>query len=619
MTRLSRHWRGRRLLVGDALLGLFAVAVVVMALPAAQALPPTVTAAYSTSSGSVVVSVGASIPDAVNTADDGKFVQLAPAATITLAFPAGTYAAPDGTGAVDLTVHTFDAAYPASAEVQVFVKSNTNDWVSLGTNVPDTADVGFNLEGVGLVNEVKIVQNGPIDPAYPDLGFDLDAVTAANYVTLTETCNTVTPGVYTPNWAYQSRQFASAVGSGAATPVMTFGALTNGVGYRFEAKGLYSAGPAGGPGTEILADARYSQRVVGQATPGDLVLGYEGFGPTLLDLLLDGGAADWQGAAFNGDHAYTADRVGNGLPAEFDFQVSELYADNNVGGICVSLYKDAVGPMTTGVAVNPSMVKVGSTAAITATVDDTGKGDSWIQAAEWKVNGSPGPFAMTPMTALDSKVEAFTADFASVPAGVHEICVRGQDKAGNWGDWSCVDLKVYDRWAKISGVVVGTSGATSSAASLNVPTDKGEPDYAFDGYAYAGGSNVWGSVAINYKSVTGGPVNCTFTPGQSGLFASYGSGERPRVDLLGWAATCSNGTALTISIQLVPRDTTAWGGITVPSRAQFPRGGVFLNTTPYVSFTGTFDLYSGYTPFDLWVPLDRGNVHTWADASVPRS
>jgi len=126
----------------------------------------------------------------------------------------------------------------ATAEVQVFVKSNTNDWVSLGTNVPDTADVGFSLEGVGLVNEVKIVQNGSIDPAYPDLGFDLDAVTAANYVALTETCNTVTPGVYTPNWAYQSNQFVSAVGSGAATPVVTFGSLTNGVGYRFEAKGL---------------------------------------------------------------------------------------------------------------------------------------------------------------------------------------------------------------------------------------------------------------------------------------------------------------------------------------------------------------------------------------------
>ena len=33
--------------------------------------------------------------------------------------------------------------------------------------------------------------------------------------------------------------------------------------------------------------------------------------------------------------------------------------------------------------------------------------------------------------------------------------IQGQDKAGNWGDWSCVTLKVYDRTVKISGVIAG--------------------------------------------------------------------------------------------------------------------------------------------------------------------
>ena len=111
--------------------------------------------------------------------------------------------------------------------------------------------------------------------------------------------------------------------------------------------------------------------------------------------------------------------------------------------------------------------------------------------------------------------------------------------------------------------------------------------------------------------------------GDHSYTADRGPGERPRVDLLGWTATCSNGATPTISIQLVPRDSTAWyvstpgTGITEPQK--FPRGGVFLNAVPYGSFTDMFDLYSGYEPFDLWVPLDRGNVHTWADASVPRS
>lgn len=601
MKSSKRRPRRRRLLIGTTLLGV--VAAVAMSLTlTAQAVNGGVTASYVTHTGNITPSAG-TIPAAVN-AVGGEFVQMDAGATITLAFTAGTYAAPDGTGSADITVHTYDALFRADAEVQVYVKSNINGWWSLGTIRDDQGDVGLNLEGVGLVNEVMLIQNGYIDPAYPTLGFDLDAVTAEHYVVLTESCDGVTPGTYA-GWLYKEKKFASAVSLG----VQTFGPLVEGVGYRFEAQGLYSAGPASGNGTEILADARYSQRIVGQATPGESVLGYEGFGPTLLDLLLDNAAADWQGAVFNAAHAYTADRVGAGAPAEFDFQVYDIYAANNIGGICVSLYEDDMAPAVTAKSVTPSLAQVGSNVQVAATIDDTGKGESWIAAAEWKVDGG-SPSAMAPVNALDSKTESFTATYSSVVAGLQDVCVRGQDKAGNWGDWSCVELRVYDRWAKISGVVVGSSGATGPADALNVATDKGEPDWAFDGYAYAGGSDVWGSVSINYKSITGGPVTCTFTPGAGGQFNPYGPGPRPRVDLLNWIGSCSNGATPTISIQLVPRDSTSWDGITAP--ASFPRGGVFLNATPYAPpYTGAYDLFSGYAPFDQWVPLDRGNIHTW--------
>lgn len=606
--------RLRRLLIGGTLLGIVAAAALSAALTA-QAVPPgPLAASYTAHTGGISLNNAVTIAEAVNNADDSKFVQMDVGATITLAFPAGHYAVPDGTGTADITVHTYDTLFRADAEVQVYVKSNTNAWVSLGTIRDDavSGNVGLNLEGIGLINEVKLIQNGYIDPAYPTLGFDLDAITAEHYVALTENCTSVIRGTNT-GWAFQNKtEFVSAM---SPLPTVTFGSLTSGVGYRFEAQGLYSAGPAVGPGTEILADARFSKRIVDQVTPADAVFGYEGFGPTLLDLLLDGAAADWQGVMFNADHAYTADRVGTGAPVEFDFNVYDLGGgSNNIGGLCVSLYEDDMAPVVTARNVAPALAQVGSNVQVSATIDDTGKGESWIAGAEWKIGGGAAS-AMAQVNALDSKTESFTATYSNVVAGIQDVCVRGQDKAGNWSGWSCVELRVYDRWAKISGVVVGLSGAAAQTAALNVPTDKGEPDWAFDGYAYAGGSDVWGSVSINYKSITGGPVTCTFTPGVSGAFNAYGPGPRPRVDLLDWVGTCSNGATPTISIQLLPRDSTAYPPLKPQVNAtSFPRGGVFLNAVPYVGpYVGPYDLYSGYEPFDLWVPLDRGNVHTWSN------
>jgi hypothetical protein len=534
--------------------------------------------------------VGASIADAVNTPDDGKFIQMAPASTITLAFPAGTYAAPDGTVAADLTVHTYDALYRADATVKVYVKSNTNDWVALGSIRDDQGDVGLNLEGVGLVNEVRLVQVGSIDPAFPDLGFDLDAVTSDHTVALTEICASVTPGIYS-GWAFQSTDFVSAVGPGSATPVVTTAALVDGVGYRFEAKGLYSAGPAAGAGTEILADARYSQRVVGQPVPGDLVFGYEGFGLTLLDLLLDGAAADWQGSLFNADHAYTADRAGAGVPLQF--QVYDFSAANNIGGLCVSLYEDAMAPDVSGVTVTPSLVSVGSTVTIAGNADDTAKGGSDIASADYAVDGG----GLTPMAALDGTfdepIEALTATFPNVPAGIHEICVRATDKAGNTSDGTaCVELKVYDRTAKVSGAIVAHNTATIASW-----TDRGEPDYALDGLIYAGGSDVWGSISVNYKLL--GPETCTFTADASSQFNPYTSYDPDRVDLRNLLNSCDGNR---YTFQLMER-----GG------ASLPRGGFFISQMPgdYTPSTDYEVQGPAALPFDYYLPIDRGNVVFW--------
>lgn len=404
----------------------------------------------------------------------------------------------------------------------------------------------------------------------------------------------------------------------ASQATATAGPLfVDGVKYKVEAAGVFDAG-----GDSIFADAEYSQDAT-QSTWTKYVNGYEPAAGDeavnyLIDLRVNGGPIDW--GSFSASHVYTHDVLGTGTPSSFAFDVYDSFPSNNVGGLCVSVFEDDLGPVVSDVKVTPEMVKKGSTVTVTANADDTTRNGSDIASAAFQVNGV-GPWAPMAATdgAFDEPTEAVTATFPDVPAGIHEICVRAVDKAGNETvSTACAELNVYDRWAKVSGVVVGESGATDATASLNVPTDKGEPDWTFDGYAYGGASDAWGSVHVNYKSITDGPVNCTFTPGASGTFMAYGPGARPRVDLLGWSATCSNGTSVTASIQLVPRDATSWGGIMMP--AKFPRGGVFLNGEPYAPpFTGAFDLYSGYDQFDLWVPLDRGNVHTWADASVPRS
>ena len=171
------------------LLGL--MIVIAMTLAVVPALAATQNAALDSSSGTIYVSVGASIADAVGVPDDGKFVQMGAGSIIIMKFPSDYVAAPDGTSAADLQVDIFDALFPASAEISVSLDGSA--WTSLGV-FSDTANIDLDIEGVGSVKYVKIDQGANyIDPAYPDLGFDLDAVVALNAIEAPEEeCTTIT-------------------------------------------------------------------------------------------------------------------------------------------------------------------------------------------------------------------------------------------------------------------------------------------------------------------------------------------------------------------------------------------------------------------------------------------
>ena len=152
------------------------IVILVMAVMAGGAFAAGETsAAYYDSTGTLTITEAATYAEALS-AEDNKFVQLAPDSYVVMKFPDGSPAQPDGTDAADLRVATVDEQYPASAEI--LVSENGSDWTSLGL-AEDTTNLEFNLTEPALY--VKIDQAGHfIDSAYPSYGFDLDAVTALN-------------------------------------------------------------------------------------------------------------------------------------------------------------------------------------------------------------------------------------------------------------------------------------------------------------------------------------------------------------------------------------------------------------------------------------------------------
>lgn len=129
--------------------------------------------------------------------------------------------------------------------------------------------------------------------------------------------------------------FVSSVGLGSDTPVVpSSSALTNGVKYTATASGVYYAG--GRFLYDIAADAQYSQDAYQRSNAlgwTDLVHDYEGHGPGLLDLEVNGVSGVW--GAFSSSHQYTTTLWGDGSPATF--QIYDIYAQNNTGGLCVSV------------------------------------------------------------------------------------------------------------------------------------------------------------------------------------------------------------------------------------------------------------------------------------------
>jgi len=99
--------------------------------------------------------------------------------------------------------------------------------------------------------------------------------------------------------------------------------------YKLVASGVANAGDT------IDFDAKYSitNRISGDGWT-DEVSGYNSYGPTLLDLFVEGSSVDW--GAYNEDHIYEYEMPGVDTPVSF--LVYDIYPINNVGSLNVDVF-----------------------------------------------------------------------------------------------------------------------------------------------------------------------------------------------------------------------------------------------------------------------------------------
>jgi hypothetical protein len=105
---------------------------------------------------------------------------------------------------------------------------------------------------------------------------------------------------------------------------------------------------------------------------------------------------------------------------------------------------DQAPPSTTSVSAAPNPALSGTEIILNATVDDCRTGGGNIASAEYQVDdGAWNP--MSPQDgSFDNLVEDVVANLGALPVGVHDVCVRGSDGAGNTGLRECSLVAVYD-------------------------------------------------------------------------------------------------------------------------------------------------------------------------------
>jgi len=106
--------------------------------------------------------------------------------------------------------------------------------------------------------------------------------------------------------------------------------LVDGIDYILVATGTAFAGDT------IDFDAKYSiTKKESGDTWTDVVTNYESYGPTLLDLFVNGNLGAW--GAYNPDHQYECTIIGDG--SQVELWIYDIYYPNNAGSLIVYIYE----------------------------------------------------------------------------------------------------------------------------------------------------------------------------------------------------------------------------------------------------------------------------------------
>jgi hypothetical protein len=174
---------------------------------------------------------------------------------------------------------------------------------------------------------------------------------------------------------------------------------------------------------------------------------------------------------------------------------------------------DGEGPLARDI--TPSTVAINTQFTIAAVVDDTNFGGTVIASAEYQLDDG----SWTAMSAADNafydevveEVEASHAGYAET--GIHKICVRGTDAAGNTGIEECSLLAVYD---PDGGFVTGGGWIDSPAGAYMTPTQMlvWDQDFSLDDSGWRDDDDGWygdisvaGGTAMFYGDGTSAPFS----------------------------------------------------------------------------------------------------------------
>jgi len=278
--------------------------------------------------------------------------------------------------------------------------------------------------------------------------------------------------------------------SSSGSIVTSTNILESGVTYLLEASGTANAGDT------IDFDAKYSitNRIVGDDWT-DLVSGYVSYGPTLLELKVNGNFVDW--GAYNAAHTYTIAMIGYGN--QVALQIYDIYYPNNVGSLTVDIDKcvDITPPVITFEQPSYGSIHSGVIDLRATCNEDCDYVNFW-----WRAETQP--FAWYRYHYVHDDGTVFKWDLNTLDAqladgnsylmgdGTYYLYAAGKDLAGNWA-----------RTPEIMVVVLNNKIVHGGGHMLEVNGDKRKDwlDISFGGFiGDAGTAGLVGEWQINFHN-----------------------------------------------------------------------------------------------------------------------